>query len=272
MLKLRVISAIVMAAIVVAALLLLNTSQLGLFLGVLMMICAWEWAGLLNIEGSHRPFSMLRLSFPVLVAYILYGLTLSGGLSSVIWLGGWGWALALIWMWKPDFARKGTINNALLKGIVGLWVLVPTWAALMYFHSYEHGGAELVFYVMAITWVADIGAFFTGRRFGKVKLAPKLSPAKTREGVYGALVAVAVYSAIFGWVISYAGFTPLEFILLSLLTALFSVAGDLFESMFKRHAEVKDSSQLIPGHGGFLDRVDSLLAAAPVFALGMIYL
>lgn len=132
--------------------------------------------------------------------------------------------------------------------------------------------ARCCWFLLMLIWIADIGAYFTGRHWGRIKLAPKISPGKTREGVYGALVGALLSGVVLAWwqglSIQQAPFA----ILLCILAALFSVAGDLFWSMLKRLRGVKDSSNLLPGHGGMLDRIDSLTAAAPVFLLGLITL
>jgi len=125
-------------------------------------------------------------------------------------------------------------------------------------------------YLLSLVWVADIGAYFIGKRFGRHKLAPSISPGKTREGLLGGLVSsllwmIVVYQASAGW-----GIALLPFLLIGVLTALASVFGDLFESVLKREAGVKDSSKLLPGHGGVLDRIDGVLAATPVFLSGIL--
>ncbi|MBT8436567.1 MAG: phosphatidate cytidylyltransferase, partial [Gammaproteobacteria bacterium] len=136
----------------------------------------------------------------------------------------------------------------------------------VYLH-YVYGG-EMLLYLFSIVWIADIGAYFSGRRFGKRKLAPAISPGKTWEGFCGGLVAnllwiIGIYFFSTGW-----GFGFLQFVLIGVATSLISVVGDLFESILKREAGVKDSGKLLPGHGGVLDRIDSLIAASPVFVAG----
>jgi phosphatidate cytidylyltransferase len=147
--------------------------------------------------------------------------------------------------------------------ICGALVLIPAYLAIMSLYLLQ---PALLLFVLIIVWVADIGAYFTGKRFGKVKLAPKISPGKTWEGVFGGLLAVAVLALV------RARWLEIEIVVLlpfCLAVAIISIIGDLTVSMFKRNAGVKDSGRLFPGHGGVLDRIDSVTAAAPLFALGI---
>jgi len=168
--------------------------------------------------------------------------------------------LAPLWLW-----RGWRLSSNDIAGYLTGWLLiVPTWAALV---ALQDGHPWWLFGVMGLVWIADISAYFAGRAWGRHKLAPNISPGKTWEGVLGALVGVCAYSLVGAWV---AGISPLDKLnwapLLLALTAV-SVLGDLFESMIKRQAGVKDSSQLLPGHGGFLDRLDSQTSMLPLAAL-----
>ena len=139
----------------------------------------------------------------------------------------------------------------------------------MRLHGSDDHGASYFLYVFFIVWAADVGAYFSGKRFGRHKLAPLVSPGKTIEGMLGGLLCVSALAALAAWWFGYSGREAWVFVALSLLAALFSVFGDLFESLLKRQANIKDSSSLLPGHGGVLDRIDSVLAAAPVFLFGI---
>jgi len=150
-------------------------------------------------------------------------------------------------------------------------VLFPPWFSLLAIHRLPEDGPLLVLFIMVLIWVADTGAYFSGRRFGRVKLAPHISPGKTREGVYGALLGAVLCGLLLYQLRPQTGALAL-LILFCLLLALVSVVGDLFESLLKRQAGLKDSGQLLPGHGGMLDRIDSLTAAAPVYLLGLLLL
>ena len=156
---------------------------------------------------------------------------------------------------------------------MGLFVLVPAWVGLNHLRTggFQFGDSTnnllLILYVFCVVWVADIGAYFAGRAFGKAKLAPRVSPGKSWAGVWGGLMAVGVFALVVSWLASAGTVQTSLLIVASLATGLVSVLGDLLESMLKRHRGIKDSSQLLPGHGGIMDRIDSLTAAIPVFAL-----
>jgi phosphatidate cytidylyltransferase len=154
------------------------------------------------------------------------------------------------------------------KILMGFLVLIPCWAALNYLRSL-HDGIYTLLFLFALIWGADSAAYFVGRKWGKHKLAPQVSPGKSWQGLCGALVCALFIAAIAGWLSE----TPIQLwwrgAVIAVVTVLFSVMGDLFESMIKRQAGVKDSGQLLPGHGGLLDRIDSLTAAAPIFVLVM---
>jgi phosphatidate cytidylyltransferase len=150
--------------------------------------------------------------------------------------------------------------------VIGLLILLPAWQGLMLFKQWPEANG-LILAVMVLVWVADIGAYFSGRRFGKNKLAPQVSPGKSWEGVFGGLAASLLVTLAVGLTRDWSGSALLIAIAGAAVVVLISVVGDLTESMFKRQAGLKDSSNLLPGHGGVLDRIDSLTAAIPVFAV-----
>ncbi|MBC7657234.1 MAG: phosphatidate cytidylyltransferase, partial [Frankiaceae bacterium] len=150
--------------------------------------------------------------------------------------------------------------------------VIPAWAALCWLHMTGANGPDWALYALLIVWLADTGAYFVGVRFGKHKLAPRISPGKSWEGFAGGLLATTLLAVGALPVLGLAWNLLPSLLLLTLVATLFSVAGDLFESLLKRHAGAKDSSHLIPGHGGVLDRLDSLLAALPIFAVGKFWL
>jgi phosphatidate cytidylyltransferase len=156
--------------------------------------------------------------------------------------------------------------------VAGVPVLLGPWLALVHLHGVSQKGPGLVLFLLLLIWTADIAAYFSGRLWGSTKLAPALSPGKTRMGVYGALIGAALAAlALSRWLGLAPGLTAAAMII-CILTAFVSVVGDLYESLVKRRRGVKDSGRLLPGHGGMLDRIDSLTAAAPVFTLGMLWL
>lgn len=260
MLKQRIITALVLLPFALGGFFLLDGALFALFIGAVVSLGAWEWARLAGLTAQVR-----RVAFAVLVAALLLGLYLVPVLApwvllcALIW---WALATALV-LGYPASGRYWAGLPA--KLIIGLLILLPAWQGLVLFKQWPEAN-WLILAVMVLVWGADIGAYFSGRRFGKRKLAPQVSPGKSWEGVFGGLLAtllICVGVAIYrDW--SFAS------LLLGLLgtavVVLISVVGDLTESMFKRQAGVKDSSNLLPGHGGVLDRIDSLTAAIPVFA------
>ena len=175
------------------------------------------------------------------------------------------WAVALLWvrsypasavLWRPAWARL----------LMGLLVLVPTWFALMALRLHSNG-VGLIFVLIALVTAADIGAYFTGKAWGKAKLAPNVSPGKSWAGFWGGLVTSALLALSLWWLLDGGQHSGLAVMAIAVATSLASVLGDLLESMVKREQGVKDSGRILPGHGGMLDRLDSMTAAAPVFAL-----
>jgi phosphatidate cytidylyltransferase len=188
----------------------------------------------------------------------------AGGRALVMGLALAWWCIALVWV---AFApQRVSTWSAALSGVLAL---VPAWLALVLLRVRLADGAQWVLFALLLVWLADIGAFFCGRRFGRVLLAPRVSPAKTWEGVLGGVLLSAV-CALAG--AAWFHLPLLPFLLLCLAAVGFSVVGDLTESLLKRYAGVKDSGTVFPGHGGVMDRIDSITAAAPVLFVGLMLL
>jgi phosphatidate cytidylyltransferase len=185
----------------------------------------------------------------------------------VIGAGCAWWPAAIVWLRNFSFAASPTREHTVLKLAAGALTILPAWAGLMRILVTQDTPHTWALYSLFIVWAADSFAYLAGKRWGRTKLAPSISPGKTREGVYGALIGCAVIAAIGGWLLHVRGTILLLLVLFSLLAAAFSVVGDLFESLLKRHANVKDSGTLFPGHGGVCDRLDGVFAALPIFAL-----
>lgn len=265
MLQQRIITALILAPLALAAIFFLDNQAFALAMAVPLLLGAWEWA---NLMGIHDNVKKAKVIGSVAAGLVLVGLT---GFHWVVLIGALWWAIAFVLVrqypggvhqWEPEARMWG----------LGLIVLVPAWQGLVYLQG-QVDGSMWVLYVMLLVWGADTGAYFAGRKFGKRKLAPSVSPGKTVEGLLGGLALTSVLALLV------AAFSPAAqqmgvegFLFTSLLAVLASVVGDLFESMAKRHRGVKDSSNLLPGHGGVLDRIDSLTAAVPVFVTGMMYL
>jgi phosphatidate cytidylyltransferase len=175
-------------------------------------------------------------------------------------------------LYQRSAGRRPGTPGVLALRLVGLAVLVPPWLALVAVHGSGSLGPWLMLFLLVLIWTADSGAYFAGRRFGRRKLAVHVSPGKSIEGVLGALLLGGLFALACGHALGYAGAALAAFVLLGIATVLVSVLGDLFESLIKRYRAVKDSGGLLPGHGGVLDRVDSLTAAAPFFAVGLAWL
>jgi phosphatidate cytidylyltransferase len=273
MLKQRVITAVVLAAIFLAALFGLPAGYFSFFVGAVVLVGAWEWA---NLSGF--PAAWQRAIYSVVVLVLLAAAAIYLGFSGearpslndeairhLLIIGcGW-WALALLLV-------QGYPSSSLLWGhpwlrlLMGFVVLVPTWVALVYVHQ-QANGAWLVLLLILIVAVADSGGYFVGRRFGRRKLAPAVSPGKTWEGFAGGVMANVTLAVILSQVM---GLSLALVLAVVVPTSLVSVLGDLLESMVKRHAGVKDSGHILPGHGGILDRVDGITAGAPIFAMALL--
>ena len=261
MLKQRIITAAILLPIALIGFFLLEGLAFALFIGVVVTLGAWEWARMAGFTGQP-----VRVGYALLVAILLGVLYQLPALApwllaaSVVW---WLAATALV-LGYPDSQRhwRGRAGSLL----IGLLILLPAWQALLVLKQWPQGN-WLIVAVMVLVWVADIGAYFSGRRFGRRKLAPQVSPGKSWEGLIGGLLASLLVTLGVGL---YRGWSARELVLALLgaaVVVLISVVGDLTESMFKRSAGIKDSSQLLPGHGGVMDRIDSLTAAVPVFAV-----
>ncbi|RDZ29020.1 phosphatidate cytidylyltransferase [Lysobacter silvisoli] len=272
MTRTRLLAALVMAPIAIAAILLLPTPWMMAAAAVLFLAGLWEWFDLAEIEDTLSRTVLLAANLALMVA-IVWASRSSTGYTYVLFqlasvIGVVWWLLALLWLQRYQFASNHESYARAFKLAAGALSVIPAWCALAWIHAAQPNGHRWLLTALAIVWAADSGAYFAGRKFGRLKLAPRVSPNKTVEGLAGGVlagVAVGVSFAVF------AGARPEQLWkvgLVALVAVLFSVVGDLFESLLKRHVGVKDSGNLIPGHGGILDRVDGVLAALPVFALG----
>ena len=259
-LRKRISTAVVLAAILIAIVLFLPPVATLVLLTVLVLAGAWEWSAFLRLNGNV--VRSLYVAFLALMMPLAWHVTEDPqGRQIVLAAALLWWVIALLWIvFAPQ--RVAPWSAAL----AGLLALVPAWLALVRLRFDLPHGAEWMLFTLALVFAADIGAFFAGRRFGKLRLAPSVSPGKTWEGVLGGLgagVLVAVAGGVWFAV-------PLRiFVPLCLATVIFSIIGDLTESLLKRFAGVKDSGTLFPGHGGVMDRIDSVTGAAPVLLFGL---
>lgn len=267
MLKERVITAILLLIAVALVLFVLPPVFFSGFILLVILLAAWEWARLSGLEDStYRIGYAVAVTVLVILLYLLptsVQLFLAR-ITCIAALGFWGFALYCL-VAKPELvATRQTFDRTLLA--TGVFVLLSTALSLtiLRYHASQQS-VWLLLYVLSLVWVMDIGAYFSGRRFGKTKLAPLISPGKTREGVYGG-IAGAICLVIFALLL-HEPFRQQAFLFLlaSIAAALISVAGDLYVSRLKRSRGIKDSSQILPGHGGVMDRIDGVVAAVPVF-------
>lgn len=267
MLKQRVITALILAPLALWGIWALPTTLFAVAMGVVFVMGGWEWTRLGGLH--HRPGRLVYLLLLAAMMFVGYlALAQQSWVLVILILALMWWTLAL--MTVVSFPQSGALWSApSLRRVAGLFVLLPSWLAMVVLHR-EFGPAYVILLMMLI-WGADTGAYFAGRAFGKHKLAPKVSPGKSWEGVIGGmLLALIVAGVATVWLPQAAGVFP--FLILVVLTVAVSVLGDLAESLFKRMADLKDSGGLLPGHGGVLDRIDSLTAAAPLFTLGLLWL
>ncbi|HZA29321.1 MAG TPA: phosphatidate cytidylyltransferase [Gammaproteobacteria bacterium] len=270
-LKQRLITAALLALTTLAAFIFLPTGMVALVLGVFGALGAWEWAALVGWPSARARLAYVTACLALLMlAYWLLQLPWVGaGITALVSLWLLGWAVIFYWVIAYQRGRRTVPRSRTLQAGIGLLVMVSAWSALVVLHGSFGGGVYLLISLMLLVWGADTAAFFVGRRWGKHRLADRISPGKTWEGFLGALAATVGIAWICSAPLGLAAFERLLFLLLCLVTVAFSVLGDLLESLLKRLAGVKDSSALLPGHGGILDRIDSMLAAAPVFAIGV---
>jgi len=273
MLKQRVITAVIMVAVLVAAVAFLPLPGLALAFGVVVCLGGWEWARLAGwISSAARAAYAAILASCLVALYFYCELGLEPQREQVqpfLGLACLWWSIALLWV-KAYPGSAVLWGNRAMRNLMGLLILAPAWLAAVYLLSFPHGGLIMLGLVVIVA-AADVGAYFSGRAWGKHKLAPQVSPAKTWEGFWGGVGCTVLLALLVWYGLPMGSPISLTAILAVIVaTALASVVGDLVESMVKRESGVKDSGSLLPGHGGVLDRLDSLSAAAPVYALGLL--
>lgn len=272
MTRTRVAAALVMAPAAIAAILLLPTPWMMVVAAVVFLAALWEWFDLADIEDTLARSVLLVANLGLMVAIVWASRSADGGtlvlyqVASIIGLV-W-WVLALAWLGRYSFGSNHESWARALKLAAGTLAVVPAWCALAWLHADGPNGHWWLLTALAAIWAADTGAYFSGRYLGRHKLAPRISPNKTIEGLLGGVIAGTLVAMGFATFADAPTEDLPKVALVAAVAILFSVVGDLFESLLKRHAGKKDSGTLIPGHGGVLDRVDAVLAALPAFALG----
>lgn len=270
MLKQRIITAIILALVFLGVIFSLDATGFAAVVALVVMIAGWEWANMAGFKAQWQRFGYGLLVGLILVSCGYYSQFIQAGVvaleptRTILLVACTWWAVALLWV--QGYPASAVLwGHRLLKALMGLLVLVPTWLALVFLRG-EPQGQWLILLVVLVVASADIGAYFSGKAFGRRKLAPQVSPGKSWEGFWGGFICCILLALVVGFKVG-GGWMMLAIIAPA---GLASVLGDLLESMVKRQRGIKDSSQLLPGHGGVLDRVDSITAAAPVFALAVL--
>ena len=287
MLLQRIITALILVPLIVLAVFQLPSEYFSLLIGLITLLAAWEWTNLIGIHSPiQRGLFLLALILPMLwlhfwTQFLELAAQLLDWPDVRDYSGILEWLVivpVLFWILVMMLIRNspaGILNLKLkmrYKALIGWLVLLAVWMFLSRLRAFY--GSQMTLYFLVLIWAADISAYFAGKKFGKTKLSPEISPGKTVQGMYGAFVAGAVWAAAFIGYYSYRdGFIWMrvsDFVLLSVLTVLISIYGDLFFSVVKRQRGVKDTGSILPGHGGILDRIDSLIAATPFFYAGIV--
>ena len=258
MLKTRLITSIISLVVLGAVLFIVPAVVAKLVITAVILVGAWEWSGFLGLAGHAARFTFVAVIAALMAAMVFVVPEMSDKLLQLacVW-----WFVAFIWTFSFP-----TPIPAAVRWLCGVLVLVPLFVALLILYGLA---PQYLLFALLIVWAADMGAYFAGKQFGRVKLAPSISPGKTWEGVFGGLIMVVILSLVWA---HYADRQVAVLLPFCLAVGAVSVVGDLTVSMFKRTAGVKDSGKMFPGHGGVLDRVDSVAAAAPLFALGLTWL
>lgn len=262
------LTALVLGPALLAAVWFLPTGAVAAILAAVAGLAAWEWTSLMGLRDAGARVLALTL-FAVTLAGGWALLEIDGAAPLALALAAGWWGVAALWTVAYGLGRGDDPPPLALAAIVGWFVLWPCWLALVYLHGHTPWGPFWLTFLFLLVWAADIGAYFAGRAFGRHRLAPRISPGKTWEGVAGGAVLAVLVGVLFVAVLAPQG--PPWIVLLPLLVGVvaISVVGDLFESMLKRRGGMKDSGGILPGHGGILDRVDSLTAAGPLLAAGL---
>ena len=286
MLLKRIITASVLATLIALAVFELPMEYFSLAIGLITLLAAWEWSNLADLSSTlKRALFIVALILPMLGIHFWTQILeliaqavdwpdvrdYSGILEWLVIPPVLFWVLVMILIRNTPEAVVALQLKTRYKLLIGWFVLLSAWMFLSRLRSLY--GSEMTMYFLILIWVADISAYFAGKKWGETKLSPEISPGKTVAGMYGALISGLICAILLNLYNLRYGFNPMiaaDFVLISILTVLISIYGDLFVSVVKRQRGVKDSGSLLPGHGGVLDRIDSLIAAIPFF-YGCIY-
>ncbi|MDH5571780.1 MAG: phosphatidate cytidylyltransferase [Gammaproteobacteria bacterium] len=267
MLKFRLITAAILIPLVLLAIFKLPETGFVVFMGIIVLLGAWEWT---RIAGINKAFSKIIFMAFLLFLQVLYAFNLdivNEYIYVLLSVAIFWWLVAIPVLWLYSSGKDILAGHVFVKSVIGLVILFPPYVALVDIRIAENMGSIYILFLLLLIWFADSAAYFSGRKWGQHKLLPKVSPGKTWEGVAGALFAT-VWLGYFG--AQYFELPVLNFVLLSVLVTIVSIVGDLTESLFKRQMNLKDSGSLLPGHGGVMDRIDSLTSATPFYLAGIL--
>lgn len=262
----RIATAVSLAAACTAAVFFLPPLAFAAAIGAIVMLGAWEWSALVGI--STPPTRYVYVATLLLAGIALLGVTDAAQALHLALAAMAFWVLALMLVIATQLGRFSLRHWPRSRAACGALVLLPPWLCLGVLHAGPHGPAKVMF-LLLLVWSADSAAYVAGRAWGRHRLCHAVSPGKSWEGAWAGMLAAVVLGILFAVSRNLPGPAMLRFALLGAMTVAASIVGDLFESMVKRSAHVKDSGSLLPGHGGILDRIDSLTAAAPVYLFGL---
>ena len=280
MLKQRVITAAILAPLALSAIIWFPLNWIAVLAAFVVAAGAWEWGPFMGWHSYPRRILYTLLIIALIGAVEVYqpyhSLWATGEIASlyrqILIVAGLWWVSSLVLVVAYPRMSRVWGRHKIFLGVFGVLTLIPTYVGILALRSYQVEqspflGAWLVIFVLAMVWAADVGAYFTGRKFGRLKLMASVSPNKTIEGLLGGVAFALLIVFMVTQYMRIDKVTMFLYFVICALTVLFSAIGDLNESMFKRRAGLKDSGRILPGHGGVLDRIDSLTAAFPVFAL-----
>jgi len=272
MLKHRLITAAILIPIVIWLILYAPSALFLGFISLVVIIAAWEWAKICGWQTAIPRYSYaFIITLTLIIIYYILQQQLFDPTLWILAVASLWWLIAFIWVWQYQHDNEMLPKNQWVKAGLGFIILLPAWLALIELH--QHNSGQSVMFLLILIWAADSGAYFAGKYFGKIKLADKVSPKKTWEGVLGGIIVSEIIAFIYAYfIVAMPSNILIIFMLLCVVIVFVSILGDLLESLFKRQMGIKDSSHILPGHGGVLDRIDSLTSAAPLFLLGTIAL
>ena len=266
MLKHRIYSALVLIPLIILSIMMLSTAQLQWGVAIVVALAMWEWLAMMNVVQVRQRLQWILLTFLLVISAITFSLN-----ALLLSIGAILWTVVTYGIYL--YRHKGLPEKLFVVftqpqfGIISaITVLSLFWISIITLHQMEEG-AYYILYALVVVWLSDTGGYFAGKRWGKTSLAKSISPNKTWQGVWGAL-ALSITAAILFSLTEPGRILPMSgWLMITIVITIISIIGDLFESQFKRCYAVKDSGNMIPGHGGILDRIDSLIAAMPVFSL-----